>query len=420
MRVVVVHGRYRSVAPSGENRVVDQEVRMLREAGHDVRSYERHSDDIADWPARRRALLVMSSVRNGPVRAELAAYLRRERPDVVHVHNTFPLLSPSVLLACHDVGVPAVATVHNYKLLCASGDFYRDGAPCHDCADGQVSPALRHGCYRASHVATLPVAAGLVLNRRLWQQLVSAYLLISESQRALLQGLALPEERVFVKPNFVDRAEVSPVPREHLVAHLGRLDEAKGIRLTMAAWELHERMSPDSRLQLVVAGGGPLEDLVRDWAAGRERVRMVGTLDPAGVGDLLDRSLLAVVPSAWEEVFGLVAVEAMAHGAVPVAPARGSFPELVRDGWDGVLFEPGSAVDLARVLGRADRDPGHHLELGERARATSRRRFSRERNLEQLLSIYRYAIAHPAGRTSHVSRPAHGPRTARPAPATEG
>ncbi len=420
MKVVVVHGRYRSVAPSGENRVVDQEVRMLRDAGHEVHAYERHSDDIADWPARRRVLLPMHSVRNGPVRGDLAAYLLRERPDVVHVHNTFPLLSASVLLACHDAGVPAVATVHNYKLLCASGDFYRDGAPCHECADGQVAPALRHGCYRASRAATVPVAAGLVLNRRIWQQLVSAYLLISASQRDLLRGLALPEERVFVKPNFVDRAEVAPGPREHLVAHLGRLDEAKGIRVTMAAWEHHERTSPGSRLRLVIAGGGPLEDLVREWAARRSHVQFVGTLDPVGVGALLDRALLAVVPSAWEEVFGLVAVEAMAHGAVPVAPARGSFPELLRDGWDGVLFEPGSAADLARVLVEADRDPEHHLALGARARATSRRRFSRERNLDQLLSVYRYAIAHPAGRTSHAPRPDSAPRTVSPAPAVEG
>ncbi|WP_261819938.1 glycosyltransferase [Nocardioides sp. OK12] len=419
MKVVVVHGRYRSVAPSGENRVVDQEVRMLLDAGHDVQTYERHSDDIGDWPARRRAMLPLHSVRNGPVRGDLAAYLERERPDVVHVHNTFPLLSASVLLACHDARVPAVATVHNYKLLCASGDFYRDGSPCHECADGRVGPALRHGCYRASHVATVPVAAGLVLNRRIWQQLVSAYLLISDSQRQLLRGLALPEERVFVKPNFVDRAEAAGTPREHLVAHLGRLDEAKGVRLTMAAWEQHERSAPGSRLRLVIAGGGPLEDLVREWASRRSHVRFVGTLEPAAVGELLDRALLAVVPSAWEEVFGLVAVEAMAHGAVPVAPARGSFPELVRDGWDGVLFEPGSAAALARVLGQADRDPEHHLALGARARATSRRRFSPERNLDQLLAVYRYAIAHPAGRTSHAPRP-HTDRAVSPAPATEG
>ncbi|ANH36557.1 GDP-mannose-dependent alpha-(1-2)-phosphatidylinositol mannosyltransferase [Nocardioides dokdonensis FR1436] len=398
MRIVVVHGRYRSAAPSGENRVVDQETSLLREAGHEVEAFERRSDDIGGWPVARQAMLPLLSVRNAAVRAELVERIRATRADVVHVHNTFPLLSASVLLACRDAGVPVVATVHNYKLLCASGDFYRAGRPCHECADGQVAPGLRHGCYRGSRAATLPVAAGLLVNRRAWQQLVAAYVLISSSQRTLLRGLGLPPDRVFVKPNFVRAPSGPRQPREHLVVHLGRLDEAKGIRLLMQGWERHLAARPGSRLRLVVAGSGPLEPEVRAWGASRPSVSVVGNLDPGAVAALLDRALVAVVPSAWEEVFGLVAIEAMAHGVAPVAPARGSFPELVRDGWDGALFAPGSADDLARVLAGVDRAPEHYLALGARARTTWARRFSPERNLTQLLTIYRFALDHPAGR----------------------
>ena len=140
MRVLVVHNRYRSAAPSGENRVVDQESGALRSRGHAVELFECRSDDIEAWSPLRKASLPARVVRNPQARQALAARLRVFEPDVVHVHNTFPLLSPSVLYACRDAGVPVVATLHNYKLLCASGDFYRAGAVCHDCAGGSTLP----------------------------------------------------------------------------------------------------------------------------------------------------------------------------------------------------------------------------------------------------------------------------------------
>ncbi len=145
MRILVAHSRYRSAAPSGENRVVDQETAALAALGHEVELFERRSDDIEGWPAVRKAALPAAVVWNGEARRDLRAVLRSRRPDVVHVHNTFPLLSASVLYACRDAGVPVVATLHNYKLACASGDFFRDGVVCHDCADG---PARRRPAAR--------------------------------------------------------------------------------------------------------------------------------------------------------------------------------------------------------------------------------------------------------------------------------
>ena len=150
MRILVAHSRYRSAAPSGENRVVDQETAALGALGHEVELFERRSDDIEGWPAVRKAALPAAVVWNGGVRRDLRAVLRSGRPDVVHIHNTFPLLSASVLYACRDAGVPVVVTLHNYKLACASGDFFRDGAVCHECADGAPVGAMRHGCYRGS------------------------------------------------------------------------------------------------------------------------------------------------------------------------------------------------------------------------------------------------------------------------------
>ncbi len=203
MKIMLVHNRYRSTAPSGENRVVDTEAEALAAAGHEVIRFERHSDDIETWSRARKAALPGRVVWSAEAHRDLAARLREHRPDVVHVHNTFPLLSPAVLHACRAAGVPVVATIHNYKLACASGDFFRDGAVCHDCAGRLPGPAIRHGCYRGSRAATAPVALAMTAHRRAWRSLVSAYIFISAAQRDLLTGLSLDPGRVFVRHNLI-------------------------------------------------------------------------------------------------------------------------------------------------------------------------------------------------------------------------
>ncbi len=398
MKILLVHGRYRSVAPSGENHVVDQEAAALTEAGHSVELFERHSDDIAGWSLARKAALPGRSLWNGQVRRELARRLELSRPDVVHVHNTFPLISPSVLYACRDARVPVVATLHNYKLICASGDFFREGSPCHDCAGGSGAAAMAHGCYRGSRMATAPVVAGLALHRSAWQGLVSAFIFISASQRDLMHGLQLPPDRVFVKHNFVRTVAAEERGRpEHLVVHLGRLDAAKGAPFLMRAWDAFRERHPESPLRLAVAGGGPLEDEVRAWGRRHASVDVVGLLPAEEAERLLRRALVAVVPSQWEETFGLVAVEAMAAGVAPLAPARGSFPELVSDGVDGALFAPEDPLALAGVLRDVDMDPERYVGLGRRARATYEERFRTGANVAQLLDIYRFAVTNPIG-----------------------
>jgi hypothetical protein len=203
MRILQVHNRYRSAAPSGENRVVDQEGAALAALGHEVTRFVRSSDEIQQWSLAKKASLPARTVWNWEASRDLKAALREHRPEVVHIHNTFPLLSPAVLYACHDAGVPVVATIHNYKLACANGTFFRDGAVCHDCADGLPTGGVVHGCYRDSAAATVPVALAMSLHRQAWRSRVSAYIMISASQRDLLRGVRLPADRVFVRYNLI-------------------------------------------------------------------------------------------------------------------------------------------------------------------------------------------------------------------------
>jgi glycosyltransferase involved in cell wall biosynthesis len=390
MRVLVVHNRYRSEQPSGENNVVDAEVALLHRGGVKVGRFERQSDDIASMSLPHKALVPLRVPWNRAVRAELATRLRVERPDVVHVHNTFPLLSPSVLAACADARVPVVATLHNYGLVCPPGTLYRDGHVCTDCVGGAPVPAVRHGCYRGSAVATLPMAVNLVANRHRWQTGVTRFFCISDAQRRLLVDAGLPSARMTVKHNFVTDPGVRRTGGGEHVLFLGRLTEEKGVPLLMAAWD---RLAGSLGLPLVIAGTGPLADDVAAWAAGRGDVSYVGLQSAAECRALATRAAVMVAPSAWLEAFGLVVVEAMAAAVPTVAPAHGAFEELISDGVTGLLHKPGSAPSLADALRDAVADPERNRKMGSAARERYELDFTPEVGLRRLVSGYEAAIA---------------------------
>ncbi|MET9505857.1 glycosyltransferase [Streptomyces sp. NPDC006622] len=392
MHVLVVHSRYASAQPSGENKVVDQEVALLRSAGHRVEVFERRSDDIAAMSLLTKVGVPLRVPWNPAVRAELGARLRTERPDVVHVHNVFPLLSPAVLAACADAGVPAVATLHNYTQVCPPGTLQRDGRPCTECVGSTPLPAVRHGCYRNSRLATVPLAVGLSLNRRRWWSGVERFFCISAAQRSTLVRAGMPAERMAVKHNFVpDPGVCRTGAGEHLL-YLGRLAEAKGVRLLMAAWE-RVAAGGGVGVPLVIAGAGPLEREVAAWAAGRDDVRYVGLYDQEQCRRAIARSVAVVAPSTWLEAFGLVVVEAMAAGVPAVAAGHGAFVELVEDGRTGLLHRPGEPASLASCIRRITADAAGNREMGRAARRRYEQDFSSAVGLERLMDGYRTAIA---------------------------
>jgi glycosyltransferase involved in cell wall biosynthesis len=386
LRVLVVHNRYRSAQPSGEDAVVDAELALLRSGGHEATLFERRSDDIASMSLARKAMVPLRVPWNSAARDALLAELRASRPDVVHVHNTFPLLSPAVLAACASAGVPVVATLHNYTQVCPTGTLYRDGAVCTACTGRLPLPAVRHGCYRGSRLATVPLAANLAANRRRWLSTVERFFCISAAQRETLVANGMPGERLHVKHNFVPEPGVRRTGAGSHVLFLGRLTEEKGVRLLMSAWD---RLG-DVGLPLVIAGTGPLEDDVRAWAADRSDVRYVGLQDKAACRSLTAQAAAVVVPSVWLETFGLVVVEAMAAGVPAVAADHGSLPELVAD--TGLVHRPNDARSLADALRRV-LEPSLNQKLGEAARRRYEAEFSPQAGLANLVAGYRAAIA---------------------------
>ncbi|MBN6040466.1 glycosyltransferase [Amycolatopsis sp. 195334CR] len=390
MKVLVVHNRYRAEQPSGENNVVDQEVALLAGAGHEVGLFERRSDEISGMSLPRKAAVPLRVPWNRGVRADLTRRLREDRPDVVHIHNTFPLLSPSVLAACADAGVPAVATLHNYTQICAPGTLYRDGHVCTDCAGRAPLPAVRHGCYRGSALATVPMAASLVLNRKRWWSGVSRFFCISAAQREVLVAAGMPASRLVVKHNYVeDPGRTRTGAGEH-VLFLGRITAEKGAGLLMTAWDRLGGIG----LPLVIAGTGPMQDDVARWAHGRDDVSYVGLQSQEECRDLIARANTVVAPSTWLETFGLVIVEAMAAGVPTVAAAHGAFRELVEDGVTGLLHEPGDPASLADRLREAT--GARNQEMGRAARLAYEKGFTPAVGLDRLVGGYRAAMGVPA------------------------
>lgn len=399
LRVVLAHNHYGSEAPSGENVVFEAERRLLQERGHDVVSFERRSDAIRGQGPRGLATGALSAPWNPFASRRLRRLLERERPDILHVHNPFPLLSPSIFHAARGLPVATVWTLHNYRPFCAAATLMREGVPCTECIDrGSPLPGVVHGCYRGSRLATLPIAAMIELLSRAGTlaREVDAFVVLTGFQREMVIRAGLPPDRVHVKANF-HPAPPPVVPwreREPRVLFAGRLGPEKGVRVLLDAWSLW----PGAPL-LEIAGDGPermaLEARARALGIG-DHVRFLGQVPPAEVERRMSGARLLAVPSLCFEGFPLVVRDAFA-AAVPVAASRiGALERIVEDGTTGVLFAPGDAADLRRRLSEAWADPGRLEAMGLAARASFDVRYTADRSYETLLEVYEAARAERA------------------------
>jgi len=397
MRILLAHNFYGSSAPSGENTVYLAELALLRAHGMKISEFTRHSDEIRKWGIIGSIKGALATPWNPFSVAKLRNVLKGKRPDIMHVHNTFPLLSPAVFYAAKNISTATVLTVHNYRIFCAAGIPERNGTVCTECLDQcSVIPALRYGCYRNSRLATLPMIAMIALHRKLdtWGRHVDAFIALTEFQRAKLVEAGLPKDRVYVKPHFYPDPPL-PAPwqdRQERVAYIGRLGAYKGVHLLVEAWRQWGEGAP----ALEIIGEGPeRKQLEKAAAAGPwldQRITFVGQLPFPEVQARLARAKLLVLPSLCFEGFPMVIREAFALG-VPVAASRiGALEQIVDHGKNGVLFTPGSPKDLLSSVKKIWKD--RELEaMATTARKTFEEKYTAETNYEELMAIYEEAIA---------------------------
>jgi glycosyltransferase involved in cell wall biosynthesis len=390
--VLVVHNFYQQ--PGGEDQVFRDEVELLRARGHAVSTFTVHNEQVAQFG---KLALARKTLWNRQTYAQVAEVVRREKPAIVHFHNTFPLISPAAYYAARDNGAAVVQTLHNYRLHCPAATFFRDGGVCEDCLGKAIPwPGVVHKCYRDNRAASAITAAMLTYHRMrgTWSRAVDVYIALTQfAKRKFVQG-GLPEHKVFVKPNFVapDPGETTRDPNGggdgRYVVFVGRLSPEKGISTLLKAW--NSGLTGSAKLKIL--GDGPLRAEVTEVAGRLPNIEYLGRRGMPEVFQIVGNADALIFPSLWYEGLPRTIIESFACGTPVIASDLGSMSELVQPLRTGRLFEPGNSDELARQVGALLSNRAELLELRRGARQEYLRAYTAEQNYPMLMEAYRQAL----------------------------
>ena len=381
MRVLITHNRYQQAG--GEDAVVAEESAMLIKHGVEVEHYQR---DNAEIDAMSGLQVAMDTWWSRRTVAELATVIDRFMPDIIHSHNTFPLISASLYQVAARRRIPVVQTLHNFRLFCAQAMFMRNGKVCEDCLGKPPWRGALRACYRNSRAQSVVVVGMQSLHHALgtYRQQVTRYIALNAFCRDKFIEAGLPAERMAIKPNFVDLPATTDMGGSRAGGlFVGRLSTEKGLATLAGAAVCYPQM------QIQVVGSGPQESML----AHTDQLQLLGWQPPQVIYGLMRKAAYLVMPSIWYENFPRALVEAYACGLPVIASRMGAMAALVDDRRTGLLFEPGKAEDLARTLQWADTHPDAMITMGHAARAEYEQHYTADINYETLMSIYRDAIA---------------------------
>jgi len=385
MRILCVHNYYQH--PGGEDRVFAAESSMLEEHGCQVFRYTVHNDCIKGMNS---LTLARYTLWNKVIARELRETIRKARPNVIHFHNTFPLVSPAAYYAAKAEGVPVVQTLHNYRLLCPNALFFRDGHVCEDCM-GKFAPypGVLHSCYRNSLVATGVTGAMISLHRfmRTYSQLVDMYIALTDfARQKFIQG-GLPAEKVAVKPNFIDPDPGIGDGQGGYAIFAGRLTQEKGINTLLAAWE-----KIGGKIPLKIVGDGPLASRVVEASRRISGVEWLGHKPWQFVLDLMKDAVVLIFPSIWYEGLPMTIIEAYSVSLPVVASNLGGMSLMIGHKRTGLHFRPGAPDDLARQVDWIISHPAELERMRQEARVEYETKYTAELNYKMLMDIYETAI----------------------------
>ncbi len=382
MRVLILHNRYR--IPGGEDVVVQAEKDLLESKGHCVALLEVNNDDITSIAAKVK--VGINTIYSYHSKQLVLEKITSFQPEIVHIHNFFPVLSPSIYYACYENDIPVVQTLHNYRLFCANYSFFRDGKVCEDCL-GKLFPwpGIVHRCYHNSLTGTTMVATMQFLHKILltWSKRIDTYITLTEfSRQKFIQG-NLPKSKLVVKPNFL---HIDPGPGKgngNYALFVGRLSLEKGLDTMLKAWE-----SLGKKIPLKILGDGPLAQQVVYAEKQIPGVEWLGYQSKEKVFELMGEALVLIFPSQWYETFGLVVIEAFAKGTPLIAANIGAITELIDQERTGLLFRPGDSEDLQAKVEWMLNHPEKVTNMRREARAEFEAKYTAEQNYKSLMAIY--------------------------------
>lgn len=390
MKIAMVHNSYQQAG--GEDIVFESEKRLLERGGHRVIPYTRSNKELQNASLVDKIATGPRIIWSSKSRRDFSDLLDTERPDIVHVHNTFMVISPSIYSACQERNIPVVQTLHNFRLLCPSSNLSRGGQVCEECVDQSLLQSVRHACYRNSRRATAAVALMLAFHRAsdTWRGSVTRFIALTEFARQKFIAAGFPSQKFVVKPNFTDPDPCERSGAREYALYVGRLAEEKGLGVLLRAWAQLPQQFP-----LQIVGEGPerakLEGLARELALSGITFR--GKLSHAATIEAVKMAHFVLVPSIWYEAFPMCIVESFACGTPVLCSRLGAMAEIVQNRVTGLHFNPGDPQDLAKTVAWAWEHPEKIAAMGRAARAQYENHYTSEKNYSLLMRIYEETLA---------------------------
>lgn len=379
--ILIVHNYYK--IPGGEDTVVRNEINLLKENGHDVYFYSRNNSELRNFSVWKKFTLPFSTIFNIGSYRDIKKIIQQNDIDIVHVHNTLNLISPSVYYASLSCGVPVVQTIHNFRLLCPGATLYRDGHVCEDCITKGLFCAIKHRCYRNNRMQTTACVLSTVIHRIISTYKRINYICLTEfNKKKLLELKSIEDSQVYVKPNFFFENEFTNLNisgKRTGFIYAGRLDSLKGIPILFEAWNYMGNSAP----KLIVCGKGPLENWCKEYVRVNQNcnIELMGYVDNFETKKLMASAQALILPTQWYEGFPMTILEAFSVGTPVIGSDIGNVGCLIQEGLTGWKFKHDSFIELAEIVRKAEK-----AELIVNTSSISK--FSATNNYIQLMEIY--------------------------------
>ena len=384
--VLIVHNYYQ--IPGGEDTVVANEKCLLEEHGHKVVLYSRNNNEIT----RRNSFFVpIKMIFNLKTYYEIRHIIKNESIDIVHVHNTLNLISPSVYYAARVCKTPVVQTIHNFRMVCPGATLYRDGHICEECLEKGIARAIQYGCYRNSKVQTCICVLNTIFHRMTGIYKKINYICLTEFNKSKLLAMgSIQKDQIFIKPNFttVTSKILNADQRKERIVFAGRLDGLKGIDILFEAWKKMGKKAPE----LVVCGVGPMEKWCIEFIDENEitNIKMLGFLQNSEVRDLIANSKALILPTQWYEGFPMSLIEAFSVGTPVVCSNLGNTANIVEEARNGYKFSEKSIEELMKAIEKLDDNPNIYNTTYE----VFEKKYTAEKNYSELIHIYSECKCH--------------------------
>jgi len=396
LKILTIHNYHRTGSASGDDQVYINEARLMEEHGIEVIKYSALNDDFDNANIFGKICATFGMIWSFKHYFGVRKLIKKEKPDIVHVHTFFPLLSPSILYAAKRSGVKVVATLHDTRFVCPCSSSLRGDTICNECGDGKYFRMCKYNCFKGSKTMSFFVACVFKYHRvrRTFYEQIDKYICLNDTQIELLTSIGFDQNKIVKKYNFVDKpvkntesfqytfSDKTKILPQKYVIYFGRLGVEKGIDTLMKIWDVLQD------IPLVIIGGGPLEEDVKQWAEAKDNVYYLGYMEHDMCLSVVEKSEFVVFPSIWYEGCSMVEIESQMLGKPIIASDIGFSRELISDGTNGYLVQLKDSVSFANRVKELWYDEDKVMEMSHAARGEFDNKFERERNFSSLLSIY--------------------------------